>query len=159
MFLHGGILHILSNMLMLWIFGDNIEALIGHKRFLLFYLICGLAAALAQTITNTQSNIPMVGASGAISGCMGAYLVLFPSNKVKILFFIVIFRIAAFIVIGLWAAGQFIATFNTFNLKTAHTQTDNIAYAAHIGGFIAGVLFGLYYKKNIKALKEKNQIA
>ncbi len=152
MFLHGGLLHLLGNMLMLWIFGDNLEVKFGRKFYLLFYVVCGLVAALAQTFTDTQSQVPMVGASGAISGCLGAYLVLFPKNKVKILFFFIVFRIAAFIVIGMWAVGQVLSTYYTLSLKTAHTQSDNIAYAAHIGGFVAGMVWALVFRKKRKLL-------
>lgn len=148
MFLHGGIMHLVGNMLMLWIFGDNIEATVGHYKFLLFYLLTGLAASLAHIFFNLQSTMPMIGASGAISGCLGAYLILFPKNKVKIFFFFIVFRIAAFIVIGLWIGGQILSTMQTFSLKTTHTQSESIAYMAHIGGFVAGIIWALRQKRN-----------
>jgi membrane associated rhomboid family serine protease len=143
MFMHGGWLHIGSNMLFLWIFGDNIEDVMGHVRFLLFYLLCGIGAVALQVFINPESTIPMVGASGAISGVLAAYLLLFPGSRVRVLvwlgFFITIIALPALLVIGFWIALQFISGFATLGPETAQTG-GGVAYFAHIGGFIAGLL-------------------
>ena len=138
MFLHGGWLHLLGNMLFLWIFGDNVEDAFGHVRYLGFYLVCGIAAGLAQSLLNPSSNLPGVGASGAISGVLGAYLVMFGSNRVRVLigwFFIAV--VPAFVMIGVWILIQFINGFASF---ATTAQTGGIAYGAHVGGFLAGLL-------------------
>jgi len=136
MFMHGGIMHLLSNMLYLWIFGDNIEYTIGHRRYLLFYLLVGFAAGLGQVLTNPASAVPMVGASGAISGVLGAYLLKYPKNRVSILFFFFIFfkivKIPALLVLSVWCVIQVISGLN------ASAETGGVAWFAHIGGFIAG---------------------
>jgi membrane associated rhomboid family serine protease len=138
MFLHGGWLHLLGNMLFLWIFGDNVEDAFGHVRYLGFYLVCGLAAGLAQSFLNMTSNLPGVGASGAISGVLGAYLVMFGSNRVRVLigwFFIAV--VPAFVMIGVWILIQFLLGFASIG-QTA--QTGGVAYGAHVGGFVAGLV-------------------
>lgn len=136
MFLHGGFMHLAGNMLFLWIFGDNMEDEMGHLPFLGFYIICGLAAAYMQYIPDPLSRIPMVGASGAIAGVMGGYLLLFPKARVDVfIFFVVFFRILpipSFIVLGLWMALQ---VFNGFSTPLGGGGT---AYWAHVGGFVAG---------------------
>jgi len=136
MFLHGGFLHILGNMLYLWIFGNNIEDILGHFRFFLFYLVCGLSASLAQIFSDPASPIPMIGASGAIAGVLGAYLLLFPGARILTLVFIFLFvrliRIPALFVLGFWFFIQFLG----LGGKTA----TNVAFLAHIGGFIAGLI-------------------
>lgn len=141
MFLHGGFLHIGANMLFLWIFGDNIEDAMGHFGFLLFYILCGLIAAVAQVLIDPSSRVPIVGASGAISGVMGAYLVLFPAGLVRVAtIFIIIpifFRLPAIIVIGLWFFIQLFSGYASLGIGSVQTGT---AYFAHIGGFLAGVL-------------------
>ena len=134
MFLHGGLLHLGANMLSLWIFGDNVEDRMGHGRFLTFYLLCGIAAALAQTAINPDSIIPMLGASGAISGVMGGYLVLFPQRQVRAIIFNFLTTVPAFIALGLWIGYQLLLGFMT------DPGTGGVAYAAHIGGFVAGVV-------------------
>ena len=138
MFLHGGWMHLAGNMLFLWIFGDNIEDEMGHVPYLVFYLVCGVAAGLAQVATAPSSTIPMVGASGAIAGVMGGYLLLFPKAKVDIfIFFIVFFRIfpiPAWIMLALWFAMQFAGGLST------PSDEGGVAYWAHAGGFIAGLL-------------------
>ena len=138
MFLHGGWLHLAGNMLFLWIFGDNIEDEMGHIPYLLFYLGCGVAAGFGQVITEPDSVVPMVGASGAIAGVMGGYLLLYPKAKVDILIiFIVFFRIfpiPAWIMLAVWFAMQF------FGGLTAEAGTGGVAYWAHAGGFIAGLV-------------------
>lgn len=140
MFLHAGLMHLAGNMLFLWVFGDNLEEQLGHVGFALFYLAGGLAAAAAQIAADPASGIPMVGASGAIAGVMGGYLLMFPRARVDVLFiFIVFFRIfpiPAWIVLGAWFALQ------VFNGTTAGIG-DGVAYWAHAGGFAAGVLLML----------------
>ncbi len=137
MFMHGGFMHLGGNMLFLWIFGDNVEEAMGHVKYLLFYLICGAAAALAQIFMNLDSQIPSLGASGAISGVLGAYLVLFPRQRVRVLVFRMITYMPAIVVIGMWIVLQFISGIG----QLAQTeQTGGVAYAAHIGGFVAGLL-------------------
>ncbi len=140
-FLHGGWMHLAGNMLFLWIFGDNIEDEMGHVMYLLFYLACGVAAGLAQVISAPYSAVPMVGASGAIAGVMGGYLLLFPKAKVDIfLFFIIIFRIIpipAWIMLVLWFGMQFLGGI------AANPDEGGVAYWAHAGGFIAGVVLTL----------------
>jgi membrane associated rhomboid family serine protease len=141
MFLHGGWLHLAGNMLFLWIYGDNLEEEMGHVRFLLFYLAAGVAAAGLQAFADLQSTIPMVGASGAIAGVMGGYLLLFPRAKVDVLFiFIIFFRIfaiPAWIVLGLWFGIQIFSGINT------PSDAGGVAYWAHAGGFIAGMVLTL----------------
>ncbi len=133
MFMHGDIMHIFGNMLFLWIFGDNLENLLGHIRFAAFYIMCGLAAAFAQIIMDSDSVIPMLGASGAISGVLGGYVLLFPQRKVRALIFNFLTTVPAFVAIGIWIAYQLIVGYLT------PAGTGGVAYAAHIGGFIAGV--------------------
>ena len=141
MFMHGGIAHIFGNMLFLWIFGDNVEHRVGHIPYLVFYLVAGVIASFAQIVVDTDSVIPTLGASGAISGVLGAYLVMFPSNKVTVIMMrFVPMQVPAIVAIGLWAVFQFIAGAGAFG---GPEQTGGVAYMAHIGGFIAGVIFGL----------------
>jgi membrane associated rhomboid family serine protease len=145
MFLHGGLFHILGNMLYLWIFGNNVEDTLGHARFVAFYLLCGVAAALAQTATGPGSTIPMVGASGAVSGVLGAYLLLFPHANVFTLiiigFFIRIVRIPALIVLGMWIVVQFVNGLVTFSAAVRGGVSEGgVAWFAHIGGFLAGLV-------------------
>ena len=137
MFMHGGWMHLGGNMLFLWIFGDNVEDSMGHVRFAAFYLLCGAAAALTQGVLNTGSEIPMVGASGAISGVLGAYLLLHPWATVRVLLFIgIIFWIAhvpAMFVLGFWFIGQLV------NAALAPANVPGVAFWAHVGGFVAGM--------------------
>lgn len=139
MFLHGGILHVAGNMLFLFIYGDNVEDRLGHAGFALFYLACGLAAAALHVATNPASGVPVVGASGAIAGVMGAYLLLFPKARIDIaiiLFvFIRVFTLPAWIVLGLWMAFQLANGYSTLGL-----DGGGVAYWAHVGGFLAGLL-------------------
>lgn len=140
MFMHGSITHIAGNMLYLWIFGDNVEDALGSIKFVLFYLICGLAATLTQILTSPKSLTPLLGASGAIAGVLGAYIVLFPYQRVKVwVGWIGIVEMPAIIVIGMWAALQFI---NGYSALT-QAQRGGVAYWAHIGGFVAGVVLVL----------------
>jgi len=143
MFIHGGFMHLLGNMLYMWIFADNIEDSLGATKFLIFYLLVGVGAAMTQVLIDTDSQIPMVGASGAIGGVLGAYLINFPNAKVLVLipfgFFSQILKIRAIYVLGFWFILQFLSS------------GGGIAYAAHIGGFISGVVLILFFnKKNNK---------
>ena len=144
MFMHGGWMHLGGNMLFLWIFGDNVEDSMGHSRFLVFYLLCGAAAALSQGILNTNSEIPMVGASGAISGVLGAYLLLHPHATVRVLLFIgIIFWIAhvpAMMVLGIWFLMQLVSA------AMAPPNVPGVAFWAHVGGFVAGMALVPFFK-------------
>ena len=138
MFLHGGWLHLLGNMLYLWIFGDNIEDRLGRGRFIAFYLLCGVVAALGQGLADPRSEVPMIGASGAISGVLGAYIVLYPRAKILVLVPLVIFittlRVPALVVLGIWFAGQLLSS-----LAAESGAGGGVAFAAHVGGFVAGL--------------------
>lgn len=133
MFMHGDFMHLFGNMLFLWIFGDNLENLLGHIRFAVFYIVCGLAAAFAQIVMDSDSIIPMLGASGAISGVLGGYVLLFPQRQVRAIIFNFLTTVPAFVAIGIWIVYQLILGYLT------PAGSGGVAYAAHIGGFIAGV--------------------
>ncbi|MGH6927156.1 MAG: rhomboid family intramembrane serine protease [Dongiaceae bacterium] len=139
MFLHGGWLHLIGNMLYMWIFADNIEDALGHVTFVVFYVVCGAAAALTQSALDVNSTVPMIGASGAIAGVLGAYLVLFPRAHVLVLlplgFFTQLFRLPALLVLGFWFVLQFLQ-----GGLAQPTDGGGVAYWAHIGGFAAGVV-------------------
>ena len=139
MFLHGGLFHVAGNMLYLWIFGDNVEDRMGHGRFLVFYLLCGIAAALAQTIAAPDSVVPMVGASGAIAGVMGAYFVLYPKSRIVTLiplfFFFQIVEVPAIFFLGIWFLMQFLS--GVGSIVTA--AQGGVAFWAHVAGFLAGL--------------------
>ena len=137
MFLHGGWMHLGGNMLYLWIFGDNLEKVMGAVRFLIFYLACGVAASLAHIFFGSGSSIPAVGASGAISGVLGGYLLLFPRNKVRVLTRGGVTHVPAIVVLGFWIVIQMI---NGIGSMAATTETAGVAYMAHIGGFVAGLV-------------------
>lgn len=139
MFMHGGWIHIIGNMLFLWVFGDNVEDAFGHLGYLVFYLLTGLAASAAHIILNPGSSIPSVGASGAISGVLGAYLIFYGSNPIRVLLGWFLTVVPAWMMIGLWAAQQFIATYGSLAM-TEQTDGGGIAYAAHAGGFLAGLI-------------------
>jgi membrane associated rhomboid family serine protease len=144
MFLHGGFAHILGNMLFLWIFGDNVEAYFGHLGYLLFYFVCGIGAGLVHVVFNLHSHLPAIGASGAISGVMGAYIVLEPRNRILTLVFIFLVRVPAVIVLSLWFLMQFLS-----GLTQVGTQVNGgVAVWAHIGGFMIGVFLALAAKHN-----------
>jgi membrane associated rhomboid family serine protease len=140
MFMHGGIAHLAGNMLYLWIFGDNLEDRLGHGRYLLFYLLAGLLASLAHVFTSAALGdnllIPSLGASGAISGVLGAYLLLFPRRRVTVILFRILTRVPAIVAVGLWFVFQLISG---LGMLGGGSQAGGVAYAAHIGGFIAGV--------------------
>jgi membrane associated rhomboid family serine protease len=137
MFLHGGWMHLGGNMLYLWIFGDNIEKAMGHARFLLFYLACGIAAGLAHIVFSGASNVPTVGASGAISGVLGGYLVLFPQNRVRVLTRAGVVAMPAIAVLGFWILIQLVSGLGSLAVTS---QTGGVAYMAHVGGFVAGLV-------------------
>ena len=147
MFMHGGLMHIIFNMWFLWIFGDNIESVLGHKRFVLFYLLCGVGAALLQIKINTGSQIPMVGASGAIAGVLGAYLIRFPRATVHVLVILIIFitfiRVPAMVVIGFWFLSNLTAGLGTLGIE----ETGGTAWFAHLGGFVSGVVLNQIFKQ------------
>jgi membrane associated rhomboid family serine protease len=133
MFMHGGFAHIFGNMLFLWIFGDNLENLLGHIRYLIFYLLCGIAAALAQVLMAPDSVIPMLGASGAISGVLGGYILMFPRRQVRAVIYYYYTTVPAYVAIGIWIVYQLVLGY----LSSA--EEGGVAYSAHIGGFIAGL--------------------
>jgi membrane associated rhomboid family serine protease len=134
MFMHGSIMHILGNMMFLFVFGDNLENLLGHIRYAVFYIFCGFAAAAAQIAMETDSIIPMLGASGAVSGVLGGYLLLFPQRRVRAIIFNFLTEVPAFVALGLWIVYQLVLGYLT------PAGTGGVAYAAHIGGFAAGLV-------------------
>src|SRR5256885_8114248 len=143
MFMHGGIAHIAGNMLFLWIFGDNVEDRLGHLRYLIFYLVCGVLASLAHVFTTVafSSNpsgllVPSLGASGAISGVLGGYILLFPRNRVNVILFRFLTTVPAYVALGLWFLFQLVSG---IGLLGGGSQEGGVAYAAHIGGFVAGL--------------------
>jgi membrane associated rhomboid family serine protease len=142
MFLHGGWLHVIGNMLFLYIFGDNVEDILGHGRYLAFYILCGALSFMAQIALQSNSMVPNVGASGAIAGVLGAYILLFPRARIVTLLPIVIFftlvEIPAFVFIGIWFAIQFLS--GALTLGRADALSGGVAWWAHIGGFIAGMI-------------------
>jgi membrane associated rhomboid family serine protease len=134
MFLHGGFFHLAGNMLYLWIFGDNVEDRMGRGRFIAFYLICGALAALVQALPDMRSTVPMIGASGAVSGVLGAYAVLYPRANVLVALPFMLARVPALIVLGVWFAGQLVSS------MVAQPGAGGVAFAAHVGGFIGGAV-------------------
>lgn len=150
MFMHAGWLHLLGNMLYLWIFGDNVEDRLGHAKFLIFYILSGLGATFAQLAFSMGSNVPNLGASGAIAGVLGAYLIMFPRGRVRVLMGRMVVPMSALIVIGLWFLLQIFSQVSAF---TASSQTEGgVAYMAHIGGFVAGVILTFLLGGNRRAL-------
>jgi len=150
MFMHGGWMHLLGNMLYMWIFADNVEDSMGHGRFVVFYLLCGIAAALAQALPDPSSQVPMVGASGAISGVLGAYLLLYPHARVLVIVpigFAYATRLPASIVLALWFGLQLL------NELVAPPGAAGVAFRAHLGGFVAGVaLIPLFKHRDLPLL-------
>ena len=134
MFMHGGFMHLFGNMLFLWVFGDNLENLLGHVRYAAFYIVCGIAAAVAQIVMDTDSVIPMLGASGAISGVLGGYILVFPRRRVRAIIFNFLTEVPAYVAVGIWIVYQIVVGY----LSSA--ESGGVAYAAHIGGFIAGLV-------------------
>ena len=149
MFLHGGIAHLAGNMLFLWIFGDNVEDRLGHGRFLFFYLLCGFVAAFAQTALYPDSLVPMVGASGAIAGVMGAYLVLYPRSRVLMLFPfpLFLFELPAVVFLAMWFLVQFLNGINQLPVFEQDTVSGGVAFWAHVMGFVAGLILVVFMKR------------
>jgi membrane associated rhomboid family serine protease len=156
-FLHGGIAHLLGNMLFLWIFGDNIEDSMGHTRYLIFYLLCGILAGLAHVFSTLLFGqnllIPSLGASGAISGVLGGYILLHPTRGVHVWFYLFILTVPAFLVVGLWFAFQVLNGLGTLGGEEA----SGIAYAAHIGGFIAGLILVKPFMRHVPRLRRRSE--
>jgi membrane associated rhomboid family serine protease len=146
MFVHAGLGHLLSNMLFLWIFGDNVEDRMGHGRYLAFYLICGLAAAVLQLVVEAGSQVPMVGASGAIAGVLGAYLVMFPQSRVLTLVFIAFIEVPAVLLLGLWFATQLLSGLGALAI-VGPQDMGGVAFWAHAGGFAAGAALVLLFRR------------
>ena len=146
MFVHAGLGHLFSNMLFLWIFGDNVEDRMGHLRFVVFYVLCGLAAAVLQVAVEAGSIVPMVGASGAIAGVLGAYLVLFPQSRVLTLMVIVFVEVPASLLLGLWFATQVLSGLGTLSLVQPE-DLGGVAFWAHAGGFAAGAALVLLFRR------------
>jgi membrane associated rhomboid family serine protease len=150
MFLHGGWFHLIGNMWFLWVFGDNVEDVLGHIRYLIFYVVCGGAAALAQAVIAPTSQVPMVGASGAIAGVLGAYLVWFPWARVKTLVFLGIFftvaELPALLFLALWFVVQFFSA--TLALASVEAAGGGVAFFAHIGGFLAGAILAVLLRRS-----------
>lgn len=143
MFMHAGTAHLAGNMVYLWIFGDNVEDSYGTVKYLLFYLVCGIGATFSQMMVNSDSTIPNLGASGAIAGVLGAYILLFPSSKVRVLVGQSITQMPALLVIGFWFVLQF---FSSISSLYSTSEEGGVAYLAHVGGFVAGVALTLIHK-------------
>jgi hypothetical protein len=143
MFLHSGLLHIAGNMLFLWIFGDNVEDSFGHLPYLLFYLVCGIGAGLLHVLFNLHSTLPALGASGAISGVMGAYLILYPRERILTLVFIFLIPIPAVFILVYWFLLQFLSGVSSLGA----TATGGVAWWAHVGGFLLGMLIALSVRR------------
>ena len=146
MFMHGGWLHLGGNMLYLWIFGDNVEDTFGPIKFLVFYLACGIAATFAQFAFTPNSNIPNVGASGAIAGVLGAYLLLFPHARVRVLVYNQVVAMPALIVLGLWIVLQVFSGVGSIAATAQTEETGGVAYMAHVGGFVAGFVLTFLFR-------------
>jgi membrane associated rhomboid family serine protease len=142
MFLHGGWMHLIGNMWFLWIFGDNIEDILGHWKYLIFYLACGLAAGLSHVLLNPASRVPTIGASGAIAGVMGAYLIKFPHARVltlvPIFLFLTTFELPAYVILMYWFVIQFFSGLGS--IAYSHLTSEGVAWFAHVGGFLAGIV-------------------
>tara|TARA_B100001250_G_C19789036_1_gene785565 strand:+ start:14 stop:724 length:711 start_codon:yes stop_codon:yes gene_type:complete len=155
MFMHGGFMHLIGNMLYMWIFADNIEDDLGKGKFLIFYFLSGVGAAMSQVFMDVNSQIPMVGASGAIGGVLGAYLINYPNARVLVLiplgFFSQLIKIRALYVLGFWFILQFI------NSNLSNSTGGGVAYAAHIGGFISGIILILLFNKKKVRVKKRSQ--
>ena len=149
MFVHGGFMHLAGNMLFLWIFGDNVEDRLGHVRFVVFYFACGAVAALSQTLLNPESVVPMVGASGAIAGVMGAYLVLYPHSRVLMLFPfpLFVFELPAIVFLGFWFFIQFLNGINQLPVFERDAISGGVAFWAHVMGFVSGLILVVFMKR------------
>jgi len=146
MFMHGGLVHLLGNMLYLYIFGDNVEDNLGKGRFLLFYLLCGIGATIAQIAANPSSTVPNLGASGAIAGVLAAYLILFPRNRVRVLMIFFVMTVSAWFVLGLWVATQIFSAYTDIFHHSA-TEKGGVAFMAHVGGFFTGVVLVFIFRR------------
>jgi membrane associated rhomboid family serine protease len=151
MFLHGSVMHIAGNMLFLWVLGDNVEDSLGHKRYVVFYLACGIVAALAHALADTGSRVPMVGASGAISGVIGGYLVLHPRAPIRTLVWLFIIELPAWLVLGIWAIFQLLSAFGS-----AGGAGGGVAWWAHVGGLVAGLVLIVMLRRKEVALFDRN---
>ena len=153
MFVHGGFMHLAGNMLFLWIFGDNVEDRLGHGRFIVFYLLCGFVAAFAQTALNPDSLVPMVGASGAIAGVMGAYLVLYPHSRVLMLFPfpVFVFELPAVVFLVMWFLVQFLNGINQLPVFERNAVSGGVAFWAHVMGFVAGLILVVIMRRPERA--------
>jgi membrane associated rhomboid family serine protease len=147
MFMHAGWVHLGGNMLYLWIFGDNVEDRFGHVKFIIFYLLCGLGATFAQLAFSTGSNVPNLGASGAIAGVLGAYILMFPQGRVRVLQGQQVIQVSALIVIGFWIILQFFSSIGSI-VNTA--DTGGVAYMAHVGGFATGLVLTFLFRGNTR---------
>ena len=149
MFVHGGFAHLAGNLLFLWIFGDNVEDRLGHGRFLAFYLVCGFVAAFAQAALDPESLVPMVGASGAIAGVMGAYLVLYPRSRVLMLFPfpVFLFELPAIVFLVIWFLVQFLNGINQLPVFERNAISGGVAFWAHVMGFVAGLILVVFMKR------------
>ncbi len=144
MFMHAGWMHLFGNMLYLWIFGDNVEDRFGHGPFVIFYLLCGIAATFAQFAIDTSSSVPNLGASGAIAGVLGAYMVLFPGSQVRVLMGRAVVPMPALIVIGFWIVLQLVS--GVGSISHAAQTGGGVAYMAHVGGFVAGLVLTMFFR-------------
>jgi len=149
MFVHGGLAHLLGNMLFLWIFGDNVEDRMGHLRYVFFYLACGFVAAVSQVVLEPQSLVPMVGASGAIAGVMGAYLVLYPHSRVLMLFPfpVFLFELPAVAFLGLWFVVQFLNGIGQLPVFQQDQISGGVAFWAHVMGFVTGLILVVFLRR------------
>ncbi|RYY71049.1 MAG: rhomboid family intramembrane serine protease [Chitinophagaceae bacterium] len=158
MFMHGSIMHLAGNMLFLWVFGDNLENVMGHFKYLVFYLLTGLIATLCHVFSSQLFGgdiyVPSLGASGAISGILGGYLLMFPSNQVRVLLLLIVIRVPAFITLGLWIGMQLWEGWGSLGQKGG-----GVAYAAHIGGFIAGLLLVKFFASKKKVVLQATQLS
>ena len=155
MFMHGGWLHLFGNMLYLWIFGDNIEDEFGHFKFLAFYLLCGIAATLAQYYVSTRSGVPNVGASGAIAGVLAAYLLMFPGARVNVLVYNQVVAMPAMIVLGLWIVLQLVSGVGSIAATSQTADQGGVAYMAHVGGFVAGLALTFLFRGGRDSLRAR----
>lgn len=151
MFLHGGWLHLIGNMMFLWVFADNIEAVLGNFRFLFFYIVGGLVAGLAQAFLFPYAMTPTLGASGAIAAVLGAYLVMFPASRIKLLFIIFSFRVPSIVFLGIWIIQQLM---NGYGALSENFDNGGVAWWAHIGGFVYGFIAGIYYRVTLNTAQE-----
>jgi membrane associated rhomboid family serine protease len=162
LFMHGGFMHIAGNMLYLWVFGDNIEDNFGHLKFAIFYILCGVLASFSQIMLDPQSVIPTLGASGAIAGVLGAYLIMFPKNRVHSLLPLLgilwtTIEVPAWVMLGIWIVLQFFSQFAAITSHTAQTGGGGVAYMAHIGGFIAGMILVFIFRTRQKSFNRVDE--